>query len=134
MEININDYRNANSDGGQDGHCQGNPLVSMVEGVVKSCRALSSYEAACTMLLELVPLVASNQAALNALMRGKEEVREFFERRNTPQPSTKIEGCNIFTGDNTQVARSVGKDFEVGIHSPGNQVIQTQNNNNKEKE
>lgn len=133
MEININNYQNAKSDRGQEGDCQGNPLVSMVENIVKSCKALSSYEAACTMLLELVPMVASNQEALNALMRGKEEVRIFFERRNTPQPSTTIEGCNIFTGS-AQAERFVGKDLEVGINCPGNQVIQTQNNNNKEKE
>lgn len=134
MEININDYRNENSGGGSDALCQNGSLMLLVEGMVKSCKAMSSYEQACTVLMELVPIVANNQAAMNALIRGKEEVREFFEKRNTPQPSNLFEGCNVFTG-NTQAERFVGKDFEIDVTSPGNQIISQQSNyNNKEKE
>ena len=99
--------------GSMDGFGQVSAMVLLVRNVIKSCRAVSSYETACTMILELVPAVASDSVALAELMRGKEEVRAFFEQRNTPQPSTKIEGCNIYTGDNPQVERSVGKSNDI---------------------
>lgn len=108
MIIDINSNRNQNSDGGIDGSFQPSPLVSLVRNVVNSCKALSSYEAATAMLLEMYDMVLSDATALQELKRGKEEVRAFFEQRNTPQPSTKFEGCNFLTGEN-QVDNIVGK-------------------------
>lgn len=50
-----------------------------------------SYEAACTMLMELVPIVADNKEELALLLRGKEELRSFFEKEThrSPPPSTR---------------------------------------------
>ena len=113
MIIDINSNRNQNSDGGKDGPSQSSALVLLVRNVVNSCKALSSYEAATAMLLEMYDVVLSDITALKELQRGKEEVRAFFEQRNTPQPSTKIEGCNIYTGDHPQVERSIGKSNDI---------------------
>ena len=119
MKIEIGNSMQTGDSGGMDGFGQVSAMVLLVRNVIKSCRAVSSYETACTMILELVPAVASDSVALAELMRGKEEVRAFFEQRNTPQPSTKIEGCNFFTGD-TQAEKIVGKDMPVDVNSPGN--------------
>ena len=108
MIIDINNNRKPDSDGGEDALSQVSPLVLMVRKVVNSCKAMSSYEAATPLLLEMFDVVLADAAALAELKRGKEEVRAFFEQRNTPQPSTKIEGCNIFTGDTT-AEQIVGK-------------------------
>lgn len=108
MIIDINNDRKPDSDGGDGVLLQVSPLVLMVRKVVNSCKAMSSYEAATAMLLEMFDVVLTDAAALAELKRGKEEVRAFFEQRNTPQPSTKIEGCNIFTGDTT-AEQIVGK-------------------------
>ena len=78
----------------------------LVRNVVKSCKAMSSYEAASSLLLELIEVASNDAAALAELMRGKEEVRLFFEQRNTPQPSTKIEGCNFYGIDQMAVGSS----------------------------
>ena len=109
MIIDINNNRKQDSDGGEGALCQPSPLVLMVRKVVNSCKAMSSYEAATPLLLEMFDVVLSDAAALAELKRGKEEVRAFFENRNTPQPSTKIEGCNIYTGDHNQIESSIGK-------------------------
>ena len=108
MIIDINNNRKKDSDGGENALFQTSPLMLMVRKVINSCKAMSSYEAATPLLLELFDVVLSDAAALAELKRGKEEVRAFFEQRNTPQPSTKIEGCNIFTGDTT-AEQIVGK-------------------------
>lgn len=127
MEIDINSIQNKCSDGGKDSPCQKTHAMLLVEGMVRSCKAVSSYETACTMLMEILPVVSSDAAALEALLRGKEEVRQFFEKRNTPQPSTQIEGCNVFMGE-TQGDRFVGKDMKVDVNSPGNQIVNQQYN------
>ena len=113
MIIDISNNRKPDSDGGENAPSQASPLVLMVRKVVSSCKAMSSYEAATPLLLEMFDVVLSDAAALAELKRGKEEVRAFFEQRNTPQPSTKIEGCNIYTGDNPQVERSVGQSNDI---------------------
>lgn len=108
MIIDINNNRKPDSDGGEDGLFQASPLVLMVRKVVNSCKAMSSYEAATPLLLEMFDVVLADAAALAELKRGKEEVRAFFEKRNTPQPSTKFEGCNFISGD-AQAEQIVGK-------------------------
>ena len=113
MIIDINNNRKQDSDEGKDSLLQASPLVLMVRKVINSCKAMSSYETAAPLLLEMFDVVLSDAAALAELKRGKEEVRAFFEQRNTPQPSTKFEGCNIYTGDNPQVERSVGKSNDI---------------------
>ena len=65
------------------------------------------------MLLEMYEVVLSDATALQELKRGKEEVRAFFEQRNTPQPSTKNEGCIFLTGDHPQIDKMVGKSDAV---------------------
>lgn len=94
------------TDGGQDGSCQPSAAVLLVRNVVKSCKAMSSYEAASALLLEMCEVASGDAAAFTELMRGKEEVRSFFEQRNTPQPSTKIEGCNFYGIDQMAVGSS----------------------------
>lgn len=108
MIIDINNNRKPDSDGGVNALSQASPLVLMVRKVINSCKAMSSYEAATPLLLEMFDMVLSDAAALAELKRGKEEVRAFFEQRNTPQPSTKFEGCNFISGDNPQVDKMVG--------------------------
>ena len=108
MIIDINNNRKPDSDGGEDALSQVSPLVLMVRKVVNSCKAMSSYEAATPLLLEMFDVVLADAAALAELKRGKEEVRAFFEQRNTPQPSTKFEGCNFISGDTT-AEQIVGK-------------------------
>lgn len=127
MEIDINSTQSRCSDGGIDDPCQKTQMVLLVDSMVNSCKAVSNYETACAMLLGLLPGVLSDPAALNALLRGKEEVRQFFENRNTPQPSSHIEGCNVFLGE-AKGERFVGKDMKVDINSPGNQIVNQQNN------
>lgn len=112
MIIDINNNRKPDSDGGEDALFQASPLVLMVRKVVNSCKAMSSYEAATPLLLEMFDVVLSDAAALAELKRGKEEVRAFFEQRNTPQPSTKFEGCNFISGD-AQADNIVGKSSDI---------------------
>ncbi len=113
MNLDINNIQELNSDGGVGTPLhQSSPLVLMVQKVVKSCKAMSSYEAATPLLLEMFDLVLEDAAALAELKRGKEEVRAFFEQRNTPQPSTTYEGCNFFTGD-TKADKIVGKSGDI---------------------
>lgn len=109
MEIDINSIRGKSPDGGTDGLRQKTQTLLLVEGMVRSCKAVSKYETACTMLLEILPIVSSDPAAMDVFLRGKEEIRQFFENKNTPQPSTNFEGCNFFNGD-TSGAKIVGKD------------------------
>ena len=129
MEIDINSIRGKSPDGGTDGLRQKTQTVLLVEGIVRSCKAVSNYETACTMLLEILPIVSSDPAAMEAFLRGKEEVRQFFENKNTPQPSTKYEGCNVILG--AQDGQFIGKEskMEVDISSPGNQIVNEQHNN-----
>ena len=129
MIIDINNNRKPDSDGGENALSQASPLVLMVRKVVNSCKAMSSYEAATPLLLEMFDMVLSDAAALAELKRGKEEVRAFFEQRNTPQPSTKYEGCNVILG--AQDGQFIGKEskMEVDISSPGNQIVNEQHNN-----
>ena len=113
MIIDINNNRKPDSDGGENALSQASPLVLMVRKVVNSCKAMSSYEAATPLLLEMFDMVLSDAAALAELKRGKEEVRAFFEQRNTPKPSTKFEGCNFISGDHNQVEKVVGKSGNI---------------------
>ena len=128
MEIDINCIRGKSPDGGTDGLRQKTQAVALVEGMVRSCKAVSNYETACTILLEILPIVSSDPAAMDVFLRGKEEIRQFFENKNTPQPSTKYEGCNFFNGDNTG-AKVVGNDIGQMYMDNHGHVI---NNKNKE--
>ena len=66
MIIDINNNRKPDSDGGEDGFSQVSPLVLMVRKVVNSCKALSSYEAATPLLLEMFDVVLSDAAVVKA--------------------------------------------------------------------
>ena len=79
MEIDINSIRGKSPDGGTNGPRQKTQTVLLVEGIVRSCRAVSKYETACTMLLEILPVVSSDPAAMDVFLRGKEEIRQFFD-------------------------------------------------------
>jgi hypothetical protein len=46
MEIDINCIRGKSPDGGTDGLCQKTQAVALVEGMVRSCKAVSNYETA----------------------------------------------------------------------------------------
>ena len=123
MVIDINNSQNKRSDGGTNRPCQESPTMSLVRRVVSSCKAMSSYEAACAMMVEMMPVAACDTEALQELLRGKEEVRNFFEQRNTPQPSTQFEGCNVFmkeTPDGRFVAQDVN--MAIDVNSPGNMI------------
>ena len=117
MTIDFIGNQNREAERDQNGLCQPSDAVQLVRNVVKSCKAMSSYEAASSLLLELIEVASKDAAALAELMRGKEEVRLFFEQRNTPQPSTKIEGCSFYGIDQMAVGSS-----------------NTMNNNPKDKE
>lgn len=127
MIIDLYPTQNGPSGSGKDGSQQGN--VALINGVIEAGKAMVSYEAACTMLMELVPIVADNKEELALLLRGKEELRSFFEKRNTPQPSAIYEGCNVFMGE-TQGDKFVGKEDNNNVNCPGNQIINQQTNNN----
>ena len=75
MIIDINNNRKQDSDEGKDSLLQASPLVLMVRKVINSCKAMSSYETAAPLLLEMFDVVLSDAAALAELKRGKEEVR-----------------------------------------------------------
>lgn len=91
MIIDINNPHGSCPDGSK-GH-QHNQLLILIGNAVRACKALSDYETACAFLMELVEIAATDAEAMALLMRGKEEIREFFEKRNTPQPSSNFEGC-----------------------------------------
>ena len=117
MTVELSSNKNREPERDQDGLCQPSAAELLVRNVVKSCKAMSSYEAASSLLLEMIEVTSKDAAALAELIRGKEEVRLFFEQRNTPQPSTKIEGCNFYGVDQIAVGNS-----------------NTMNNNHKDEE
>ena len=125
MEIDINKPHVVRLDGDAVRHRNNSPLLRMVESVVMSCKAMSSYEAACAMLIELYPIVAENAEAMSLLTKGKEEVREFFERRNTPKPQVQYTNCSF--DPNISVAKA---DNVVGVAETGSNI----NNHQREKE
>ena len=73
MIIDLFPTQNSPSGSGKDGSQQGN--VALINGVIEAGKAMVSYEAACTMLMELVPIVADNKEELALLLRGKEELK-----------------------------------------------------------
>ena len=62
MIIDLFPTQNSPSGSGKDGSQQGN--VALINGVIEAGKAMVSYEAACTMLMELVPIVAANKKAM----------------------------------------------------------------------
>lgn len=135
MTIDINNNRNGSSDGGKNGPCQKSKMTLLVEEVVKSAKAMSSFEAASALLLAIVPVILGDQAATDTFLRGREELIAFFENKNKPLPSTTIGGSNVIMG-NAPSCQFTGYDsrMDVGVNSPGNQIIQSQINKPKSEE
>ena len=84
MIVDINNTQQPNGDGGTDAPVGLSAPVLLVRNIVKTCKAMASYEAASAMLLPMVEEVSADPAAFAELRRGIEEVRAFFERRDTP--------------------------------------------------
>lgn len=121
MIIDINSSQSQSSDSGTNRPYQEDPLMSMVRNVVKSCKAMSSYEAACALITEVFQVAAGDESALQELIRGTEEVKTFFEKRNTPQPSITNEGCNVVIGGSLD-GKLVGKSMGIDVNCPGNLI------------
>ena len=45
-------------------------------------------------------------------------VEDYFRKKNEPQPSAKIEGCNVNIGDGS----SITNQMKVDVKSPGNYI------------
>ena len=93
------------------------------------CLGMKDLEAAMPTLYLMEKCLRKNGIRDPELLSLPSLVEDYFRKKNEPQPSTKIEGCNFFYGDIPD-ARIVGQDQKIGQLVMDNHG----NINNKEKE
>ena len=95
MIIDLFPTQNSPSGSGKDGSQQGN--VALINGVIEAGKAMVSYEAACTMLMELVPIVADNKEEM-ALLAGQGGIKVFFREKKHTAALRHLRGLQCFYG------------------------------------
>ena len=93
------------------------------------CLGMKDLEAAMPTLYLMEKCLRKNGIRDPELLSLPSLVEDYFRKKNEPQPSTKIDGCNLFYGDIPD-ARFVGQDHKIGQLVMDNHG----NINNKEKE
>ena len=115
-------------DGGQDGSPSKAVVREYLMDMHHMCLGMKDLEAAMPTLYLMEKCLRKNGIRDPELLSLPSLVEDYFRKKNEPQPSTKIDGCNLFYGDIPD-ARIVGQDQKIGQLVMDNHG----NINNKEK-
>ena len=108
--------------GSRDGGQNGSPSEAIVREYLMDmyhmCLGMKDLEAAMPTLYLMEKCLRKNGIRDPELLSLPSLVEDYFRKKNEPQPSTKIEGCNVNIGDGS----SITNQMKVDVKSPGNYI------------